>query len=44
MKAYSSQVDQGLLNAVIDTDEDGKVIGTGYFVTTVACAGKIVKL
>ena len=43
LKAYSAHA-AGIANAVIDYDEKGKGIGTGYFIVTPAVAKKIVNL
>ena len=43
LKVYSAHA-EGMLNVIIDKDEEGRGIGTGYLIAKPAAAGKIVKL
>jgi hypothetical protein len=43
LKAYSAHA-EGILNVIIDKDEEGYGIGTGYFIANPAAAERIVKL
>lgn len=43
LKAYSAHA-EGILNVIIDKDEEGCGIGTGYFIAKPAAAERIVKL
>jgi hypothetical protein len=44
LKAYNAHADNGILNVIIDVDQEGKSLGMGYFIAKPLFAQKIVKL
>jgi hypothetical protein len=43
IKAYSAEID-GIINVILDKDENGENIGTGYFIANSLVARQIIKL